>query len=526
MIAIWMVYAAFIGLVVFGVGRAIEELARLADRPRRWVWVGAMVLSLGVPLALFAIPSLGAARRVMIEPGQVVADAGAPASLPPSRPALESAAIRGVQGDRLWMMSPVYGEVALAGWIVLSLLLGGRLLFAAGRLSGRRQEWQRAILGGTPLLVSADAGPAVIGLRRPEIVVPAWAAELDDDALAMLIEHERQHVAARDAWLAVLAEVLVALVPWHVGLWLQRRRLQRAIELDCDRRVLARGASRIRYGRLLVDVSERLAGWQAPVLVAFTERRSELSERIEVLAGRLPRPTIGRVTWALGVVGLMVTVACLSPRPLPFENGQDTTLRVHLIPVAPPLTAAGSTAVRESAARALIAEGLERLGANGGTVGPIDRLTIVRDRQHRIVEVFGSGSGPTPATDGALRNLDPNAIAAVNVTKGPRGTPDLIVITLKDVVRDSAAWQRQTKPRTPSTDITLRIRGPGRISINDQPVPFEELERTLHAVYDRRPRKDLFVQADSTVSYQHLTAVLDVARRANVRVLLRARDSD
>jgi len=216
----------------------------------------------------------------------------------------------------------------------------------------------------------------------------------------------------------------------------------------------------------------------------------------------------------------MVTVACLSPRPLPFENGQDTTLQMHPIPVAPPLTAAGSTAVRNRAARALIAEGLERLGANGGTAGPIDRLTIVRDRRHRIVEVFGSGPGPTPATDGALQHLDPNTIAAVNVTKGPKGTPDLIVITLKDVVRDSAAWEKQAKRRTPSTDITLRLRGPGRISINDQPVPIEELERTLHAVYDRRPWKDLYLQADSTVGYRQLTAVLDVARRANVRVWL------
>ncbi len=78
MIAIWMVYACFVGLVVFGVGRAIEELARLADRPRRWVWVGAMALSLGFPLALFAFPSLGAARRMPIAPWQVAAGAGAP----------------------------------------------------------------------------------------------------------------------------------------------------------------------------------------------------------------------------------------------------------------------------------------------------------------------------------------------------------------------------------------------------------------------------------------------------------------
>jgi hypothetical protein len=41
-------------------------------------------------------------------------------------------------------------------------------------------------------------------------------------------------------------------VPWHVALWYAVRRLRRALELDCDARVLRRESNVERYGHLLL----------------------------------------------------------------------------------------------------------------------------------------------------------------------------------------------------------------------------------------------------------------------------------
>ena len=51
--------------------------------------------------------------------------------------------------------------------------------------------------------------------------------------------HERSHLDAGDPRLIALAVTLLVLMPWNPLLWWQFRRLRRAIEVDCDTRVLS-----------------------------------------------------------------------------------------------------------------------------------------------------------------------------------------------------------------------------------------------------------------------------------------------
>ena len=506
MIAIWMGYASLVGLLLTAIAGLVDAGARRTGRPRRWIWAGAMISSLALPLILYAVPGLGSM------PVQADAARSAP-SVPPgdSGSVWESAAVRDLAGDHLFRLSPIYADLAVGSWSLVSLLLLGRLLLAARRLGRARRAWPRVTIGGAEVLLSRDAGPAVVGLTRPDIVVPVWAVGLGEPAVGLLIEHERQHLAAGDRWLVLGAELLVVLVPWHPALWLQRRRLRRTIELDCDRRVLARGVSRLRYGRLLLDVGERAAHRSMPALVGFVGRRSELAERVEVLVERPPRLRRRDLAAGIGAGSLLVLAACLAPRPLPFE-----TERVAADPIRP-ASEAGRLADPDSAfaIRLLIAEGLRRLGPGATTVR---RLTIVRDRRDRIIEVFGEGPGSKPSA-AMLAHLDPDAIAAVSVFKGG-GHPDLVVIGLADEVPDSAGWRRSLQAPRPTTAIVLRILGPGQVTINDQPVAVADLEETLERIYDRRPRKVLFVRSDSTARDRDLAAIVEVARRVGVRVKL------
>ncbi len=89
------------------------------------------------------------------------------------------------------------------------------------------------------------------------IVVPIWALELRPSALALLLEHEHEHIRARDHWLLAGGLGLLLLFPINPFLWWQFSRLKLAIEMDCDARVLS-GRQDVRsYAALLLDVGRR-----------------------------------------------------------------------------------------------------------------------------------------------------------------------------------------------------------------------------------------------------------------------------
>ena len=44
----WMMYTALVGMLLAGAAGAIDKLARLAGRPTRWIWVGAMLASIAL----------------------------------------------------------------------------------------------------------------------------------------------------------------------------------------------------------------------------------------------------------------------------------------------------------------------------------------------------------------------------------------------------------------------------------------------------------------------------------------------
>jgi biopolymer transport protein TolR len=77
-----------------------------------------------------------------------------------------------------------------------------------------------------------------------------------------------------------------------------------------------------------------------------------------------------------------------------------------------------------------------------------------------------------------------------------------------------------TAPQTgPSTQIVLQIAEDGSYSINGQPVPREQLDMQIHAIFDQRPAKLLFFKAAPNRKYQEVIEAMDVARGAGIQVI-------
>jgi biopolymer transport protein TolR len=73
--------------------------------------------------------------------------------------------------------------------------------------------------------------------------------------------------------------------------------------------------------------------------------------------------------------------------------------------------------------------------------------------------------------------------------------------------------------RPPPSQIVLELFDDGGYAINGQPVPRDQLDTQIHAIYDQRPAKLLFIKAGPNRIYQDVIEAMDVARGAGVQII-------
>ena len=74
-----------------------------------------------------------------------------------------------------------------------------------------RRGWPLADVAGAHVRVSPRVGPAVLGIVRPEVVVPEWLLEAPAEEQRLVVLHEREHVRARDPLVLAAGCLAVAL---------------------------------------------------------------------------------------------------------------------------------------------------------------------------------------------------------------------------------------------------------------------------------------------------------------------------
>jgi len=305
MIGTWMVYTVVVGMLVSLAALAAERALLLARKPVRGIWAAALVLSILIPAVSprlpwhFTLPSVPALSPIQSVPGSAA-----------------STRLPDVAGTEVVVQGWSVDGTLLVVWGSCAVLLALYLMYSLGVLQGRRREWRRETLDGIPVLVSRDIGPAVIGWRRLDIVVPEWLRHLEDSARALVLRHEMEHVVRRDPRLLMRTWFGLVAMPWNPALWWQLRRLRRAIELDCDARVVASGVDVSRYGSVLLDAVGRCNRGGLPAFAAFAERSADLEARIRVLTASQSRFWRGRAFAAATIATVLAAAACLMPDSL------------------------------------------------------------------------------------------------------------------------------------------------------------------------------------------------------------------
>src|SRR5579859_3450933 len=309
----WIAYVLLVAVLLGLAALSCEASALLRRKGTRWLWGLSIAASLALPFAISSITvQLPNLTRAAPQP-----QGGAVALRQMTESALSPAHWVAAAGpDALVLSSPVSALLTWA-WAASSALMLLGLLVSGLRLRRLRRGWQSERVAGQPVLVSDEVGPAVVGLLDPVIVVPRWLLNSPRAEQELVIAHEQSHLEANDAPLLLAALCLVVCMPWNLPLWWQLRRLRRAVEVDCDARVLRRGHDVGRYGATLVSVGERHAG-RIAVVAAMTESKSFLEQRIRTMLR-----TKAKFAWAsalaLILVGLVLTAGAAEVTP---PNGE------------------------------------------------------------------------------------------------------------------------------------------------------------------------------------------------------------
>lgn len=320
MIAAWMMYATVVAGLLSLAALALERAAAVLGGARRWPWAGATAASVAFPaLAILGFsPAAGSARLL---PGR--AEGALRAVLEPlviAGSAAEGAAGQGLEEIELALLAAWFLG---SGVLALLYLRSGQTL-ARGRSDGEPVTVEGLGLDGVdgvalhriPVLLTDELGPAAVGYRRGEVLLPRWCLELSPEERALVLAHELEHLKSGDVRLLLAARCALVCLPWLLPLWWQVHRLRLAVEIDCDSRVLRRDVRPARYGELLLEVGRRRGGHRiAHAVAALAEPASNLERRIRAMTESKPRRRWLHATITAAGALALVAVACESPTP-------------------------------------------------------------------------------------------------------------------------------------------------------------------------------------------------------------------
>jgi TonB family protein len=303
MILLWMLIASLVGLAASVAALALEGASRALRRPARWPWVAGLAFSALWPVWL----AVSSATPHAADGARIGTATLAPVLLTAGRAAITRFA---------YQWAPLDARAAftiLSLWLLASAVLLIRLVLGMRSLNRQRSYWLARQIDGVDVLVAAATGPAVVGGRRPAIVLPEWALDLDPKLRQLVLRHETEHLRSHDTVLRLLGAVLPALMPWNVALWWQASRLSLGIEVDCDARVLRGDVARERYGLLLLAIAQRQT--TTMLAPALSEPTCHLERRVTAMQRSLPnRPVLSAAGLTL-VASICVALACSAPSP-------------------------------------------------------------------------------------------------------------------------------------------------------------------------------------------------------------------
>jgi len=356
--------ATFIAAAILGV---LWLLRVRAAAVRHRVTTVVMLAMLALPLAIAWTPDVSL-------PVLPATYSDAPSAVAPPSDSAGAAAISPQPATLELAPAPSWNWQAwsLAIYFAGAATLLARLAIGTARV--RLLAREASVVNGV-LTSDLIATPFTFGVLVPRILLPEGWDRWSAARLAVVLDHERAHVARRDPLVQWLALVNRAVFWFHPLAWWLERHLSALAEESCDAAVLAGGHNPSDYSECLLDLARISGRRPAQQLMGVSMPGSALPARIvKILDGGIAVPrsratargAVAVATLAAAVLGT-VTLAqeAASPRSLldvyelalandPIVRQAEAEYRAIAGSPQAPSAVARATADRDAARQALL----------------------------------------------------------------------------------------------------------------------------------------------------------------------------
>ncbi|MBB6245671.1 M56 family metallopeptidase [Rhodanobacter sp. A1T4] len=389
-----MIYVLVIGVLLSIAALIAEHAARQRVSSQRWIWLMTIVASIALPLIISSVTvQVPALIKPVDVPKPIVLREATSVHMPAAMYDLGMLELR-AQPHR-------FDSLFHAIWLGASLLMLVALTLSGCLLYARKRRWAKGKLGHTPVLIASDVGPAVVGLLRPCIVVPAWLLQESATHQQSVLAHEQSHLDARDPQMLTVALCLLIVMPWNLPLWWQLHRLRRAIEVDCDARVLRSGQEMTQYCETLIQVGQNQSSYIGAV-AAMAESGSFLEQRIKIMLlkpGKWARLTA--LAMIVASVGMAAFAAQVTPPGVPNESS------VNQVNVSPAVLASYTGSYLLSA--------------------PYGAMSVKVDGSHLVTQILGQEPVPIYASSDT-EFFATMVKASISFVQSPQGQATALVL--------------------------------------------------------------------------------------------------
>jgi beta-lactamase regulating signal transducer with metallopeptidase domain/uncharacterized membrane protein YkoI len=249
-------------------------LRNSAARYRHWIWVAALLLSVGIPLTTslqilrpddLTTASLQTVTVVQPEIQPLVTVNTPAAKLRDS--SVSTGAFLLNRTTAIVLLSIYFAIVLynlfrlLQAWATTKRLKNGAILISGeSQVEEILNRCSNAIMGtGAPIGIHAStmvSVPITIGILSPMVILPErLLSERNDELLTSAIGHEIIHIRRRDYAFNLVYELLYLPLSFHPCAALIRRRIRQTRELSCDEVVAERIMTAEVYARSLIKLA-------------------------------------------------------------------------------------------------------------------------------------------------------------------------------------------------------------------------------------------------------------------------------
>jgi bla regulator protein BlaR1 len=317
---------------------ATLALRQNAARVRCWLWTAASIKFL-VPFSMLValgerfqwrVSTAALEPSISVVMGDFLASpdlviATAPASMPSSSPVWS------------WLLPAVWGVGAvlvLLRWWRQWLPIRAALRSATPLQLDAQYDADDLVVMSSPSMPE----PAVVGIRRPRLLLPAGIVErLTPAQLRTLIVHERCHIRCHDNLAAAIHMVVEAAFWFHPAVWWIESRLVDERERACDEAVLRSGGLPVDYAEGILEVCRQSVGLRLACVSGVSG--SNLRARVEaIMRNEIGRPMTRARRWTLAVAIVLTVGGPVAAGALTVQQQFETASVQDLGPDPRPLS--------------------------------------------------------------------------------------------------------------------------------------------------------------------------------------------